>query len=138
MKKKTATFATFTKHSVLTYIYYLRHKPINIRHIKGLTNTLRTFFPLLCFAAFDMCTTNCSHVLQCESRQEQTSCTCQAGFSGLYCEVNIDDCRSNPCVNGKCEDGVNRYECVCDKGYWGTNCEKKIIKEGGRVFISLQ
>ena len=78
-----------------------------------------------------MCTTNCSHFLNCESRQGMYHCNCQAGFSGPHCDINIDDCSSSPCVNGKCEDGVNRYDCICNKGYWGTNCEKKINNEEG-------
>ncbi|XP_067018332.1 uncharacterized protein [Acropora muricata] len=79
--------------------------------------------------ALDMCTTNCSHFLHCESRQGLYHCKCQAGFSGPHCDVNIDECSSSPCINGKCVDGVNRYDCECNKGYWGTNCEKEIINE---------
>ena len=98
------------------------------------------FFPILCyvtnflvasFAALDMCTTNCSHFLHCESRQRLYHCECQVGFSGPHCDINIDDCSSSPCINGKCLDGVNRYECECNKGFWGTNCEKKINNERG-------
>ena len=86
-------------------------------------------FPLI---AIDMCTTNCSHYLHCETRQSFYFCTCQAGFTGFHCNVNIDDCSSSPCVHGKCVDGVNLYECVCSKGYWGANCENKIENEEGR------
>ena len=91
----------------------------------------------LCFAAFDNCTTNCSHFLRCESRQEAYNCTCLPGFSGFDCDINIDDCSSNPCVNGKCVDGVNRYDCDCIKGYWGKHCENKIINEGGMIVTEV-
>lgn len=78
-----------------------------------------------------MCTTNCSHCIDCESRDGFYRCNCQAGFTGPHCDINIDECSSSPCVNGKCEDGINRYDCVCSKGYWGTTCENKIKDEGG-------
>jgi len=97
--------------------------------IPGIKGKVEKRFKTQC-KAMDMCTTNCSHYLHCESRQGFYFCTCQAGFTGFHCNINIDECSSSPCVNGKCVDGVNLYECVCDKGYWGTNCEKKIESEG--------
>lgn len=97
-----------------------------------------SFFTVL-FVALDMCTTNCSHFLHCESRQGLYHCKCQAGFSGPHCDINIDDCSSNPCIHGKCVDGINRYDCECSKGYWGTNCEKEIInEEGWRIIKSFK
>lgn len=78
-----------------------------------------------------MCTTNCSHFLDCESRQGRYYCKCKNGFSGPHCNININDCDPNPCVHGKCLDGVNTFDCVCDKDYWGVNCDKKIIEEKG-------
>ena len=84
-------------------------------------------------SALAMCTTNCSHIIDCESRHGLYHCNCQAGFTGLYCDINVDECSSNPCVHGNCEDGVNRYDCLCNKGFWGTNCERKIDDEGGML-----
>ena len=85
-------------------------------------------------SALPMCTTNCSHFLNCESRQGMYHCNCQAGFTGPQCDINVDECSSSPCVHGICEDGINQYDCVCSKGYWGNNCEKKINDKGG-VFL---
>ncbi|KAM7439890.1 eye photoreceptor cell development [Porites harrisoni] len=79
--------------------------------------------------ALPMCTANCSHFLDCESRHGYYYCNCQPGFSGPHCNMNIDECSSSPCVNGKCVDGVNRYDCICNKGHWGKNCEKEIKRE---------
>ena len=84
-------------------------------------------------SASAMCTTNCSHFLDCESHHGLYQCTCQAGFTGRNCEINIDECSVSPCVNGRCVDGINRYDCVCNDGYWGTNCEKKIHNREGKL-----
>ncbi|CAH3139938.1 unnamed protein product, partial [Porites evermanni] len=78
-----------------------------------------------------MCATNCSHFLNCESRQGMYHCNCVPGFSGPHCNINIDECKSSPCVSGKYIDGINQYECLCNKGYWGTNCDKKVNEEKG-------
>ena len=80
-----------------------------------------------------MCTTNCSHFLDCESHHGLYECNCQAGFTGPNCDINIDECTVSPCVNGRCVDGVNRYDCVCNDGYWGTDCEKKIHNPEGKL-----
>ena len=93
------------------------------------------------FTALPMCTTNCSHFLDCESRHGYYYCNCQPGFSGPHCNMNIDECSSSPCVNGKCVDGVNRYDCICNKGYWGTNCDKEVKREskgGNKCWIFLK
>lgn len=84
-------------------------------------------------SASAMCTTNCSHYLDCDSHHGLYQCNCQAGFTGPNCDINIDECSGSPCVNGRCVDGVNRYDCVCNDGYWGTYCEKKIHNPEGKL-----
>lgn len=96
--------------------------------LPGIKGKVERSFMTKC-KALDMCTTNCSHFLHCESRQGLYYCVCEAGFTGFHCNINIDECSSSPCVNGKCIDGVDRFECSCNKGYFGSNCEKKIINE---------
>ncbi|XP_068689881.1 uncharacterized protein [Montipora foliosa] len=97
--------------------------------LQGIKGKVQKRFITQC-KALAMCTTNCSHFLDCESRHGSYHCNCQAGFTGHHCDTNVDECSSSPCIHGKCEDGVNRYDCVCSKGYWGTNCENKLDHEG--------
>ncbi|XP_068737640.1 uncharacterized protein [Montipora capricornis] len=96
--------------------------------IQGIKGKVEKRFKTQCKAK-EMCTTNCSHFLYCESREGFYFCTCQAGFTGFHCNINIDDCSWEPCVNGSCVDGVNRYDCVCNEGYWGKFCQKRIDNE---------
>ncbi|XP_029688534.1 protein jagged-2-like isoform X3 [Takifugu rubripes] len=60
------------------------------------------------------------------------SCSCEAGFTGIYCHENINDCASSPCRNGgTCIDGINAFQCVCPDGWEGRLCDAD-VNECGR------
>ena len=98
--------------------------------LADLVNTL-----ILCLvSALAMCTTNCSHFLDCESRHGLYHCNCQAGFTGPHCDINVDECSSSPCVHGKCEDGVNRYDCAV-KGTGEPTAKKRSTMKEVTMFL---
>ncbi|XP_056393841.1 protein crumbs homolog 1-like isoform X2 [Hyla sarda] len=75
----------------------------------------------------DVCgKTPCQHGGECQDLFNTFSCTCAAGWEGIYCELNIDECKSNPCAHGLCYDLENGYRCNCSTGYTGINCEVNV------------
>jgi hypothetical protein len=55
------------------------------------------------------------------------SCVCPPGVSGMFCETNTPECASEPCQNGgTCLDGFSSFTCLCASGYSGLICETEI------------
>ncbi|XP_035706486.1 basement membrane-specific heparan sulfate proteoglycan core protein isoform X3 [Folsomia candida] len=74
-----------------------------------------------CEGGSQFCTKNpCRNGGTC---QENTTCSCQSGFSGRFCETR-DMCSLKPCLNGgTCFSMKNSYRCSCPKGFFSKNCE---------------
>ncbi|XP_023562224.1 neurogenic locus notch homolog protein 2-like [Octodon degus] len=58
--------------------------------------------------------------------QNDATCLCLPGFTGLLCEENIDNCDPDPCHHGQCQDGIDSYTCICNPGYMGAICSDQI------------
>jgi hypothetical protein len=74
----------------------------------------------------DECASNPCLNGDCQDGQNEFTCLCYPGWTGVHCEIDIDECESNPCLNGACVDDVNEYVCLCEPGFTGTNCETPI------------
>ena len=95
------------------------------------------------------CASNpCKNGGTCTNTVDAYSCTCKAGFTGIFCDTGrwfyvrcylylpitvysniteIDECGSEPCKNGgRCSDGLNEYFCDCS----GTGFEGPICNSG--------
>ncbi|TGZ46957.1 Basement membrane-specific heparan sulfate proteoglycan core protein [Temnothorax longispinosus] len=76
--------------------------------------------------SYDPCASNpCIHG-QCQSQNDDYSCTCEYGYAGINCEKMQKQCEFlTPCRNGgSCTDLHESYKCDCRLGYNGQNCEK--------------
>lgn len=58
-----------------------------------------------------------------ETGNNNYSCQCLSGFTGLHCEFNISTCQPNPCQrNGTCTLHGNMANCTCISGWTGSYC----------------
>ncbi|XP_071582302.1 basement membrane-specific heparan sulfate proteoglycan core protein isoform X3 [Temnothorax nylanderi] len=76
--------------------------------------------------SYDPCASNpCIHG-QCQSQNDDYSCTCEYGYAGINCEKMQKQCEFlTPCRNGgSCTDLHESYKCDCRLGYNGQDCEK--------------
>ena len=77
-----------------------------------------TRFPVTGPCESEFCPRNCTGHGRCEEANMESSCACEAGFTGHYCATQL--CPADCSGHGRCHalDGT----CDCDNGFSGLDC----------------